>query len=98
MVTILPKSLLPSTKIANTNVIKHDQWKHIQSQRVFLDQIAKTLNITNQNGWYRVTLKTLLQHGGSELLELYNDSTSKLLSTVYPEYLYIIPNDITLRN
>ncbi len=59
----------------------------IKEQRLFLDDLAKKLNFTDQEGWYTITSKTLKQHGGDDLLEIYKSSPSKLLVAVYPEYL-----------
>ncbi len=51
-----------------------------------MDDIAKQLNITDVNGWYKVTNMTLQQLGGTGLLAKHDKSVSKLLTTVYPEY------------
>ncbi len=78
---------------------------NIANQRAFLDDIAKKFNITNQEGWYKISGKILKQHGGHDLLRDYNFSPLKLLKTVYPEYLFnnissfivsYIPNGINL--
>ncbi len=64
-----------------------NHWKSISNQRKFLDELAKKLNITNINGWYTITKTVLLRHGAGGLLDVrYNNSPSKLLTTVYPEY------------
>ncbi len=56
-------------------------------QRLFIDDLAKKLQITNKEDWYKVTNAMLVsQSGGAKLLNAYNGSLSKLLSTVYPEY------------
>ncbi len=51
-------------------------------------ELAKKLNITTPQGWYQVTMRSLIQNGGSEILAKYNDSPTKLLSAIYPEYPY----------
>ncbi len=51
-----------------------------------MDEIAKKLNITNHEGWYKATFKMLKTHGATGLLSKYKDSPSLLLTTVYPEY------------
>ncbi len=74
----------------NTNLKKRDwkkgYWKNISNQRDFLNELAKKLNITEASGWYTVTKEVLRQHGGSGLLQTYNNSPSKLLTTLFPEY------------
>ncbi len=51
-----------------------------------MENLAKRLNIRDQEGWYSLTLNTLKQNGGYGLLQKYNGSPSKLLTNVYPEY------------
>ncbi len=57
------------------------------NRRVFLNSLAKKLNITDQEGWYKITKQTLKQHGGSGLFEYYNNSVSEILKNLFPEYL-----------
>ncbi len=52
-----------------------------------MDELAKKLNIIDKEEWYKITIKTIQQNGGSGLLSKYNGSPRKLLTTVYPEYL-----------
>ncbi len=53
-----------------------------------MDELGKKLNITNQDGWYKLRAKELIAFGGRGLLNLkYNGSIHKLLTVVYPEYL-----------
>ncbi len=62
-------------------------WNDITNQRSFISDVVQELKIGDQEGWYsRLTCATLRKHGGSGLLEKYNGSTSKLLTTLYPEY------------
>ncbi len=62
----------------------------IVSHRNFLEDLAKKLKITDQQGWFNVTPEVIIQHGGASILEQYNNSLNALLSTVYPEYPIII--------
>ncbi len=71
-------------------------WSDTFHQRAFMNELAEKLNITDQEGWYKVTTKSFLQHGGMGLLEKYNNSPSKLLSTVYPEYKWDVTKFIHL--
>ncbi len=60
----------------------------MSNQRSFMDSLAIELKIRNQEEWYHVTNKMLLQHGGHGLLVKYNGSIVKLLASVYPEYTW----------
>ncbi len=77
-------------KRLDTTIIRthpRGRWNSLANQRLFLDDLAKKLNITKQQEWYKITAAVLRQHGGNNLLvNYYNGSLTKLLSTVYPEY------------
>lgn len=52
-----------------------------------MDNLAKKLNITEYEEWYKTTYRTIRKHGGGGLLaSKYKNSLSHLLTTVYPEY------------
>ncbi len=76
----------------NVNELVHlsinpQQWETLASQRAFMNALRKKLNVTDQEGMYRITNKILRQHGGHRLILHYNSSPAKLLTTIYPEYL-----------
>ncbi len=71
-------------------------WHDITYQRNFMEQLAKKLQITKPEDWYKLTKTILRDHGGSSLSLKYNGSIMKLLSSVYPEYHCIIPMFIVL--
>jgi hypothetical protein len=52
-----------------------------------MNDLAKKLNITDYEGWYTVTNRTIRQHGGHGILNQYSQSVSKALAAIYPEYL-----------
>ncbi len=76
-----------------TDLIQYDvkphvfKWGSVSSQRLFMEDLAKKLNITSQRGWYKVTSNMFRQYGGNELLQFYKYSPIKLFRTVFPEYL-----------
>ncbi len=61
-------------------------WDVVSNQRTFLDDLAKKLNIKNQEGWYKVSASIVRQNGGPTLLWKYNNSLISMLLSVYPEY------------
>ncbi len=65
----------------------HGYWSDLDTQRSFMESLAKALNIQDTEGWYHVTKKTIEEHGGGGLLSQYDGSPSKLLQSVYPKYL-----------
>ncbi len=69
--------------------VPHGHWDQIANQRAFMERLAKTLNITNHDGWYKISNALIRKHGGAGLLHKYNGSAIKLLEAVYPEYPHI---------
>ncbi len=59
----------------------------MNNQRAFLNYIAKKFDINSLDGWYQMTPRLLMKHGGSDLLIKYNDSLFNILRTIYPTYL-----------
>ncbi len=76
----------------DTNIPRASIWDDLTYQRSFLDKLAKPLNVVDKEGWYRVSMKSLIQIGASDLLSKYNDSPFKLFSSVYPEYPDLSPH------
>ncbi len=69
-----------------TTHVTHGYWNKLTNQRDFMQQLQIKLSITDHEAWDKVTTANLLQHGGRSLLDKYNGSLSKLLTTVLPEY------------
>ncbi len=74
-----------STKFNCAHRLPLGYWNVIDNQRAFLDDIAKKLNITQHEDWYRISRRVLQQHGGASLLSKYKN-VHRLLCIVYPEY------------
>ncbi len=86
-------SLYPYLRLYHWDINKftcvpHRYWDNLSNQRSLLNEIGKKLNISDLSGWYNINWHVLKQHGGASLLSKYNYSLSRLLSTVYPEYLF----------
>ncbi len=62
-------------------------WDDISNQRSLIDELTKKFNITDSEGWFKITAAMITKHGGATLLSKYNGSVSVLLSTICPEYL-----------
>ncbi len=62
-------------------------WQEIANQRAFMNDFAQKHNIQTEEDWYHVTYHKLFQHGGAGILQQYNNSPSKLITTLFPQYL-----------
>lgn len=62
-------------------------YKSLDNQRQFLDHISVELNVNNLDDWYNITATEFRKRGGDGVLHHYNGSISKMLKTLYPEYL-----------
>ncbi len=61
-------------------------WNSLANQRLFMDELAEKLNITDEKGWYKVSLAMMKKYGGLGLVNKYKFSMHKLLTTIYPKY------------
>eukprot|EP01114_Cavostelium_apophysatum_P021400 TRINITY_DN7453_c0_g1_i1.p1 TRINITY_DN7453_c0_g1~~TRINITY_DN7453_c0_g1_i1.p1 ORF type:complete len:488 (-),score=137.23 TRINITY_DN7453_c0_g1_i1:47-1510(-) len=62
-------------------------WDDKRNQREFMDDLASALELNSREDWYRVTVKQVHENGGGGLLEVcYNNSLSRALAEIYPEY------------
>ncbi len=51
-----------------------------------MNEVIQKLHITDKEGWFSITHKTLAHHGAGGILTRYDGSVSKLLAHVFPEY------------
>eukprot|EP01114_Cavostelium_apophysatum_P022236 TRINITY_DN7981_c0_g1_i1.p1 TRINITY_DN7981_c0_g1~~TRINITY_DN7981_c0_g1_i1.p1 ORF type:complete len:228 (+),score=38.11 TRINITY_DN7981_c0_g1_i1:3-686(+) len=61
-------------------------WKDLANQKAFLDQAAQSLNVKQNEDWYRVRRADILRLGGHRLLNIYGNSLLRALAANYPEY------------
>jgi len=75
-----------SWDIRKFGYVPHNYWREIPTQRKFMEEIAKKLNISKQTDWYRVTGNEVAKLGGSSLMKRYKGSLTRALQAIYPEY------------
>jgi hypothetical protein len=69
--------------------LPHRFWKDKANRRRFFDYVAKQLNITSFEGWYRVSKAEIYKMGGSPLVAgVHKDSYQRLLAEAYPEHRF----------
>ncbi len=61
-------------------------WNDTTKHKPFLDDLAKKLNFIDLRGWHTLSRSILQEHGGYGLVQKYEGSISKMLTSVYPEY------------
>jgi len=62
-------------------------WNDMVNQRNFTEWLFNKLGYTSMKDWYKITRYIICKNYGSGLLSLkYNYSSSKMLTTIYPEY------------
>ena len=60
------------------------------SPKQFVNMVAKELNIQDLNDWYKITKEDLLPFKrANSILRAHNFSLYKLLSSVYPEHIWL---------
>ncbi len=83
---LILKSYLLTKNSPRTNLYRqHGYWNDISHQQFFIEGLVKQLDIRDQEGWFKVTHKTIKEHGGASLMQRYK-SIGKMLSTLSPEY------------
>lgn len=61
-------------------------WEDVANQRQFVDYLTREFAIQGLDDWYNVSLSEIKSRGGDSLLNLYEGSLAKLLSTLYPDH------------
>ncbi len=69
-------------------MIQEVDWDDISNQRSFMDNLSKKLSINDPIKWYKITMSAIQAHGGEPLLQKYDHSLGKLISSVYSEYTW----------
>ena len=75
-------------------LFKHHQvpryfWNSKQNQRWYLEWLRERLNFQSLEDWYSIKHDHFAQYGGHQLLDLYDGSPFKLLSTIYSEHQWV---------
>eukprot|EP01114_Cavostelium_apophysatum_P007737 TRINITY_DN1990_c0_g1_i5.p1 TRINITY_DN1990_c0_g1~~TRINITY_DN1990_c0_g1_i5.p1 ORF type:complete len:848 (+),score=203.21 TRINITY_DN1990_c0_g1_i5:93-2636(+) len=61
-------------------------WQGADQQRDFFDRLAVRLGLQTWQDWYKVSGKTIKEHGGTSVLRYFKDCPSKALMALYPEH------------
>lgn len=61
-------------------------WESVDNQRLFMDDLAKHLDLGSWEDWYAVSSQQIIEHGGKALLQKFMSSPSALLQSVYPQH------------
>jgi hypothetical protein len=61
-------------------------WNNPTNQRKYLDDLGKKLGFVGKDDWYNITLKHVLENGGSALLRIYGNSPANFVKSVYLEH------------
>ncbi len=75
-----------SWDLSKFSTVPRKYWSSITNQRNFMNQIVNKFNIALTGNWHILTKTVIQQHGGAGCLQKYQQSPSKLLVHVYPEY------------
>jgi hypothetical protein len=66
--------------------LPHGYWKEKANQQSFLETIGKKLGVQHLDDWRNISRQQALDHGGSRLLRMYNDSLQNALESIYPQH------------
>eukprot|EP01114_Cavostelium_apophysatum_P021759 TRINITY_DN7678_c0_g1_i2.p1 TRINITY_DN7678_c0_g1~~TRINITY_DN7678_c0_g1_i2.p1 ORF type:complete len:759 (+),score=135.48 TRINITY_DN7678_c0_g1_i2:52-2328(+) len=68
----------------------HRYWHNPQNQQNFLKSLAKRKGIRQWRDWYHIRNEDFFRNGGTGLLAYYNNSASKAIMAIYPQYNWSI--------
>eukprot|EP01114_Cavostelium_apophysatum_P005575 TRINITY_DN16765_c0_g1_i1.p1 TRINITY_DN16765_c0_g1~~TRINITY_DN16765_c0_g1_i1.p1 ORF type:complete len:534 (-),score=82.26 TRINITY_DN16765_c0_g1_i1:2-1603(-) len=67
-------------------------WSYPQNQKKFFDELARKLNFTKWEDWYRITRRDVVsEEGGAAILKRHGHSHRKALMIIYPEHAWNFP-------
>lgn len=69
--------------------LPRDFWSSVDNQKLFLEWMARDLQLNNLEDWYYVHPAEISNRGGGRLLSKYQDSMFRMLSTVYNHYPWV---------
>jgi hypothetical protein len=72
--------------------IERGYWNNDIHQRDFLDWLGNQLNFKLMQDWCNLSLRQIVKNGGLSLLAKYGNSPSKLVTAIYPSYVWQKPN------
>lgn len=64
--------------------VPRQSWQNPVSQRIFLEKVAKELNIQSPKDWGKVTTKQIIEKRLSGILQKHKKSLSKALNSAFP--------------
>ena len=70
-------SYYPELKTLTDNFYRVNKYKDPKNQRIFMDNLAKILNVQKMEDWYQITRDDVLANGGSLILEEHGRSFTK---------------------
>src|SRR5512138_3298925 len=77
------------TKRNRSSIRENKYWHNPQNRIQFLDELAKELGFKSKEQWYHITKSQITNKRGAGLLQLYNNSPSRMLISVYNDHKWI---------
>ena len=72
-------------------VVPNSYWQNKENHTKYMDWLGKKLGYTTKDDWYNISVvKDITDNDGGGLLKYYNHSYVKLVTSMYPEYNWII--------
>src|SRR5690349_13494845 len=59
---------------------------HETNHRIFFDRLGQQLGLNSMDDWYNITNDDIQQHGGTDILKSYGNSTAVALLNMYPHH------------
>jgi hypothetical protein len=88
----LVTSMYPNYKwlIWKFKVIPKGYWKNKKFQKEYMEWLGKELGYTTMEHWYKINQRYIHKNYGRTLSKYYNSSPIKLVTSMYPNYNWLI--------
>ena len=73
-------------------------WEDIKHQKEYMEWLKLELGYTTPEDWYKISKKVLQNNYGGGILKHYNNSPIKLITSIYPNYNWVIWKFIVVPN
>ena len=80
-------------------MVPNGYWQKKENQKEYMEWLKLELGYTTPEDWYKISKKVLQNNYGGGILKHYNNSPIKLITSIYPNYNWVIwkftsvPND-----
>ncbi len=66
--------------------VKRGTWEKVENHKIYAKWLKEKLRYENEEDWYKITAKQIIDNYGGGLLQYYNNSTQQFINEMFPDY------------